>query len=104
MRGSRGSLRLAAIMMILLPALVMADARWPVIFDGNMVFQIDMKTSGWGDWQTWGDQGDGTYHNPVLPADYSDIDCIRVGPDYYAISSTFQFSPGMVILHSKRLS
>jgi len=57
----------------------------------------------WGDWQTWGDQGNGTYVNPVLPSDYSDIDCIRVGADYYAISSTFQFSPGMVILHSKDL-
>ena len=31
------------------------------------------------------------------------MDCIRVGPDYYAISSTFQFSPGMVILHSRDL-
>lgn len=57
----------------------------------------------WGAWNTWGDQGDGTYRNPVLPADYSDIDCIRVGSDYYAISSTFQFSPGMVVLRSKDL-
>jgi beta-xylosidase len=57
----------------------------------------------WGDWPTWGDQGDGTYRNPVIPSDYSDIDCIRVGSDYYAIASTFQFSPGMVILHSKDL-
>jgi beta-xylosidase len=57
----------------------------------------------WGDWRAWGDQGDGTYRNPVLPGDYSDIDCIRVGPDYYAISSTFQYSPGMVVLHSKDL-
>jgi len=57
----------------------------------------------WGDWQQWGDQGDGTYRNPVLPADYSDLDCIRVGLDYYAISSTFQYSPGMVILQSKDL-
>jgi beta-xylosidase len=57
----------------------------------------------WGEWTTWGDQGDGTYRNPVLPADYSDIDCIRVGADYYAISSTMQFSPGMVVLHSKDL-
>lgn len=57
----------------------------------------------WGDWPHWGDQGDGTYRNPVLPGDYSDIDCIRVGSDYYAISSTFQYSPGMVILHSKDL-
>ena len=52
---------------------------------------------------SWGDQGDGTFKNPILPADYSDIDAIRVGSDYYAISSTFQYSPGMVILHSKDL-
>ena len=36
----------------------------------------------WGDWQSWGDQRDGTYRNPVLPSDYSDLDCIRVGADY----------------------
>jgi beta-xylosidase len=52
---------------------------------------------------SWGAQPNGTFHNPVLPADYSDIDCIRVGSDYYAISSTMQFSPGMAILHSKDL-
>ncbi|PTY03112.1 beta-xylosidase [Verrucomicrobia bacterium LW23] len=57
----------------------------------------------WGDWNQWGDLGDGTYRNPVLPSDYSDLDCIRVGEDYYAISSTFQFSPGMIILHSRDL-
>ncbi|MEO6328284.1 MAG: family 43 glycosylhydrolase [Ginsengibacter sp.] len=50
-----------------------------------------------------GRSGNGTYINPILPADYSDIDCIRVGADYYAISSTFQYSPGMIILHSKDL-
>lgn len=54
----------------------------------------------WGDWQTWGDQKDGTYLNPVIPADYSDIDCIEHDGYYYAISSTFQFEPGMVILRS----
>jgi beta-xylosidase len=52
---------------------------------------------------SFGDQGDGAYLNPILPADYSDIDAIRVGGDYYAISSTFQYSPGMVVLHSKDL-
>src|SRR3954471_21089390 len=51
----------------------------------------------------WGDQGDGTFANPVLPSDYSDLDAIRVGDDYFAISSTMQFSPGMVILQSKDL-
>lgn len=51
----------------------------------------------------WGDQGDGTFRNPVLPADYSDPDVIRVGEDYYGISSTLQESPGMVVIHSKDL-
>jgi beta-xylosidase len=57
----------------------------------------------WGAWKKWGDQNNGTYLNPILPADFSDIDCIKVGDDYYAISSTFQFSPGMTLLHSKDL-
>ncbi|MDF3058668.1 MAG: xynB 4 [Rariglobus sp.] len=57
----------------------------------------------WGDWPAWGDQKDGTYRNPVLPGDYSDLDCIRVGDDYYAISSTFQYSPGMIVLRSRDL-
>lgn len=51
----------------------------------------------------WGDQGDGTFVNPVLPADYSDIDVIRVSDDYYAISSTIHVSPGVVVLHSRDL-
>jgi beta-xylosidase len=51
----------------------------------------------------WGDQGDGTFKNPVLPGDFSDPDVIRVGGDYYFITSTFQFSPGMAVLHSKDL-
>lgn len=53
--------------------------------------------------EQWGDQGDGTYVNPVIPADISDIDAIRVGDDFYAISSTMQMSPGMLVLHSKDL-
>jgi len=53
--------------------------------------------------EKWGDQGNETYFNPVLPGDYSDIDAIRVGDDFYAISSTMQFSPGMAVLHSKDL-
>jgi beta-xylosidase len=65
--------------------------------------QVQTSHAAWDDLLLWGDQKDGTYCNPVLPADYSDIDCIRVGSDYYAISSTFQYSPGMVILHSNDL-
>lgn len=51
----------------------------------------------------WGDQGDGTYANPVIPADFSDIDVIKVGDEFIAMSSTFQYSPGIVLLRSKDL-
>jgi beta-xylosidase len=50
----------------------------------------------------WGDQGDGTYRNPVLPADYSDPDVIRVGDDFYLIASEFHFM-GIQVLHSRDL-
>lgn len=49
------------------------------------------------------DQGDGTYRNPVLHADYSDPDAIRVGEDYYLVSSSFNCIPGLPILHSRDL-
>jgi beta-xylosidase len=51
----------------------------------------------------WGDQGDGTYRNPIIAADYSDPDPIRVGSDYYMVASTFELSPGVSLLHSKDL-
>jgi beta-xylosidase len=49
------------------------------------------------------DQGDGTYKNPVLHADYSDPDICRVGDDYYMTASSFNCVPGLPILHSKDL-
>ncbi len=49
------------------------------------------------------DNGDGTYKNPVINADYSDPDAIRVGDDYYMVSSSFNHIPGLPLLHSKDL-
>ncbi|SOC79329.1 Beta-xylosidase [Salinimicrobium sediminis] len=49
------------------------------------------------------DQGDGTYKNPVLHADYSDPDVVRVGDDFYMTSSSFNSAPALPILHSKDL-
>ncbi len=51
------------------------------------------------------DNGDGTYTNPVINADYSDPD-VCVGPsgeDYYLTASSFQCVPGLPILHSRDL-
>jgi beta-xylosidase len=39
----------------------------------------------------------------ILFADYSDPDVIRVGDDYYLVSSSFQAVPGLPILHSRDL-
>ncbi len=50
----------------------------------------------------WGDQGDGTFRNPILPADYSDPDVIRVGKDFYLVASEFHFM-GIQVLHSRDL-
>jgi beta-xylosidase len=50
---------------------------------------------------SWGDQGDGTYKNPILNADYPDVDVEQVGDTYYMISSKQHMAPGMVILESK---
>jgi beta-xylosidase len=51
---------------------------------------------------TWGDQGNGTYKNPILNADYSDPDVIRVGDDFYMVCSDFHFM-GMPVLKSHDL-
>lgn len=52
-------------------------------------------------WQS--DNGDGTFTNPPLYADYPDPDIIRVGEDFYFATTTFVNSPGLTILHSRDL-
>jgi beta-xylosidase len=47
----------------------------------------------------WGDQLNGTYKNPVLNADFSDPDVIRVDDKYYMVASDFHFL-GMQVLES----
>ncbi|MBD1424076.1 glycoside hydrolase family 43 protein [Sphingobacterium arenae] len=49
------------------------------------------------------DLGDGRYQNPILHADYSDPDAIRVGDDFYMTASSFNHAPGLPVLHSKDL-
>jgi len=49
------------------------------------------------------DNGDGTYRNPIIHADYSDPDVIRVGRDFYMTASSFNAVPGLPILHSRDL-
>ena len=49
------------------------------------------------------DLENGNYRNPILYADYSDPDAIRVGDDYFMIASSFCNAPALPLLHSKDL-
>ncbi len=49
------------------------------------------------------DLGNGKYQNPIINADYSDPDVVRVGNDYYMTSSSFANLPALQILHSNDL-
>lgn len=61
--------------------------------------QVDNIRSGI--WQS--DNEDGTYTNPVLYADYSDPDVVRVGEYFYMTASSFNCVPGLPILRSRDL-
>ncbi len=49
------------------------------------------------------DLGNGRFRNPILFADYSDPDVIRVGDTYYMTASSFNYTPGLPILISHDL-
>lgn len=49
------------------------------------------------------DLNNGNYRNPIIYADYSDPDVIRVEDDYYMIASSFCNAPAIPLLHSKDL-
>ncbi|MCB8999809.1 MAG: glycoside hydrolase family 43 protein [Bacteroidales bacterium] len=44
-----------------------------------------------------------TYTNPILPGFYSDPSICRAGDDYYLVTSTFEYFPGIPVFHSKDL-
>ena len=69
--------------------------------DGDALSVLGIDTS-----ETLGsvtDNGDGTYKNPILHADYSDPDVVRNGDNFYMVSSSFNCAPGLPVLHSKDL-
>ncbi|MBU9720040.1 MULTISPECIES: glycoside hydrolase family 43 protein [Bacillaceae] len=44
-----------------------------------------------------------TFNNPILPGFYPDPSVCRVGEDYYLVTSSFIYFPGVPIFHSKDL-
>src|SRR5437588_7875131 len=68
-----------------------------IVFSGPATAQTSVS-------KVWiADNGDGTYRNPILHADYSDPDVVRVGDDFYLVASSFNAVPGVPILHSRDL-
>lgn len=63
-----------------------------------MLLNAQYKSEAW-----VSDNGDGTYTNPVLHADYSDPDVCAVDGHYYMTASSFNCTPGLPILHSEDL-
>ena len=45
----------------------------------------------------------GTFRNPILPGFYPDPSICRVGEDYYLVTSTFEYFPGLPVFHSRDL-
>lgn len=64
-----------------------------ILFFQTAIAQSTSKTG------SWGDQANGTYINPILNADYSDPDVIRVNNKYYMVCSEFQYM-GIPVLES----
>mgnify|MGYP001102912548 CR=1 FL=1 len=44
-----------------------------------------------------------TFRNPILPGWYPDPSICRVGEDYYLVTSTFEYFPGLPVFHSRDL-
>ncbi len=45
----------------------------------------------------------GEYRNPILQGFYPDPSVTRVGEDYYLVTSTFSYFPGIPVFHSRDL-
>src|SRR4051812_41422701 len=50
-----------------------------------------------------GDAGATSYRNPVIPGFHPDPSIVRVGDDYYLVTSSFEYFPGVPIFHSRDL-
>lgn len=69
-----------------------------------LFYSINLKAQSSKPQRIWtADNGDGTYKNPLLWGDWPDPDVIRVGDNFYFVSTSMHFVPGCPILTSKDL-
>lgn len=64
----------------------------------NSLKKLDEPIAG-----SWGDQGNGTFNNPILNSNYPDSDVEKFGDKWYMISSKGRYMPGMTVLESEDL-
>lgn len=90
--------------LIAIPCMMLAqeNAGLEALFAAGMLYESPQDSHGDTDHLS-SDNGDGTFTNPVIRADFPDPDIIRVGEDFYMISSTLQCTPGIPICHSTDL-
>ena len=51
----------------------------------------------------WNVSAQKTFQNPVLPGFHPDPSLCRVGDDYYMVTSSFEWFPGLPVFHSRDL-
>ncbi len=66
---------------------------------GNCLGQNQYATSNYKS----GDLDDGYYLNPILSGDFADPTIVRKDSDYFMTHSSFDYLPGLTVLHSKDL-
>jgi hypothetical protein len=49
----------------------------------------------------WGEPAPATFENPVVSGFASDPSVCRSGEDYYLVTSTFEYLPGLPVYHSQ---
>lgn len=67
-------------------------------FAGWGLFPLTARSQGW-----VADNGNGTFTNPLMWGDWPDPDVIRVGNDFYMVSTSMHYVPGCPIVTSKDL-
>jgi len=83
---------------MLLSSTIRLAAQNPIFTDQYTADPVAQKS-----WPVHADNGDGTFTNPVIMADFPDVDVIRVNDTYYMLATTMFTFPGVPLLQSNDL-
>ncbi len=83
-----------------IPSMTKKRLHHPVLFASLAWMLLNLALPVLNGQQFTSDNGDGTYTNPLIAADFPDPDVIRVDSVYYFVSTTMFIFPGVTILKS----